>query len=310
MANITATAPKRRIKKGKIHEGNPVATVIMYAIAVLSCIICVYPIYYVAIMSISTPHAINTGLVWFWPDAFNLDPYQIIVEDSAIWSAYGNTIIYVAGSVLLMLTTCLLAGYPLTCRQMLGRKIITTYIMIPMYFSAGAIPMYLHMRQYGMINNPFVMFLTHGYSIWYIILTRTYLLSIPDALRDSAKIDGANHFRTLFNIFMPLAKPIIAVIAIYTVINVWNGWMTASLYLTNLDYQPLQLYLRRVLVQAKGDLGKADSPAEAAKLAEMEYNAASLQYALIIFTTAPVLAVYPFFQKYFVKGTMVGSVKG
>lgn len=310
MANITATAPKRRIKKGKIHEGNPVATVIMYAIAVLSCIICVYPIYYVAIMSISTPHAINTGLVWFWPDAFNLDPYQIIVEDSSIWSAYGNTIIYVAGSVLLMLTTCLLAGYPLTCRQMLGRKIITTYIMIPMYFGAGAIPMYLHMRQYGMINNPFVMFLTHGYSIWYIILTRTYLLSIPDALRDSAKIDGANHFRTLFNIFMPLAKPIIAVIAIYTVINVWNGWMTASLYLTNLDYQPLQLYLRRVLVQAKGDLGKPNSPAEQKKLAEMEYNAASLQYALIIFTTAPVLAVYPFFQKYFVKGTMVGSVKG
>ena len=310
MANITATTPKRRIKKGKIHEGNPIATVIMYAIAVLSSVICIYPIYYVAIMSISTPHAINTGLVWFWPDAFNLDPYQIIVEDSKIWTAYGNTIIYVAGSVLLMLTTCLLAGYPLTCRNMIGRKIITTYIMIPMYFSAGAIPMYLHMRQYGMINNPFVMFLTHGYSIWYIILTRTYLLSIPDALRDSAKIDGANHFRTMFNIFMPLAKPIIAVIAIYTVINVWNGWMTASLYLTNMDYQPLQLYLRRVLVQAKGDLGVASSAAEQKKFAEMEYNAASLQYALIIFTTAPVLAVYPFFQKYFVKGTMVGSVKG
>ena len=310
MANITATAPKRRIKKGKIHEGNPIATVIMYVIAVLSSIICIYPIYYVAIMSISTPHAINTGLIWGWPDAFNLDPYQIIVEDSAIWSAYGNTIIYVVGSVLLMLTTCLLAGYPLTCRNMIGRKVITVYIMIPMYFGAGAIPTYLHMRQYGMINNPFVMFLTHGYSMWYIILTRTYLLSIPDALRDSAKIDGANHFRTLFNIFMPLAKPIIAVIAIYTVINVWNAWMTASLYLTNLDYQPLQLYLRRVLVTAKGDLGKGNSPSELAKLAEMEYNAASLQYALIIFTTVPVLAVYPFFQKYFVKGTMVGSVKG
>ena len=310
MANITATAPKRRIKKGKIHEGNPIATVIMYAIAVLTSIICVYPIYYVAIMSISTPHAINTGLVWVWPDAFNLDTYKIIVDDSAIWTAYGNTIIYVVGSVLLMLTTCLLAGYPLTCRNLIGRKLITVYIMIPMYFGAGVIHVYLHMRSYGMINNPFVMFLTHGYSMWYIILTRTYLLSIPDALRDSAKIDGANHFRTLFNIFMPLAKPIIAVIAIYTVINVWNGWMTASLYLTNLDYQPLQLYLRRVLVTAKGDLGVANSPSEAAKLAEMEYNAAGLQYALIVFTTAPVLAVYPFFQKYFVKGTMVGSVKG
>lgn len=297
-------------KRTKLHEGSPVATVILYAVAILSAIICVYPMWYVLCMSISNPVSIDAGRIWFWPDAFNLDPYQIIMANPELWRAYANTIFYVVGSVLVMLTTCMLAGYPLTCRTMLGRKIITTYIMIPMYFGAGLIPMYLHMRTYGMIDNPFVMFLTHGYNIWYIILTRTYLLSIPDALRDSAKIDGANHFRTLFNIFLPLAKPIIAVIAIYTVINVWNGWMTASLYLLNKDYQPLQLFLRRVLVTAKGDPIGGDSPSKMAWLEKMRFNSVGLQYALIIFTTAPVLAVYPFFQKYFVKGTMVGSVKG
>jgi putative aldouronate transport system permease protein len=142
-----------------------------------------------------------------------------------------------------------------------------------------------------------------------VILTRTYLLSIPDALRDSAKIDGASHFRTLFQIFMPLSKPIIAVLAIYTFVNVWNGWSTANIYLRDVTLQPLQLYLRRMLRQAS-EVMKPTSPEEAKILEQQRTLAVSLQYAMIIFTTFPVLVVYPFFQKYFVKGVMVGSVKG
>ena len=204
----------------------------------------------------------------------------------------------------------MLAAYPLTCRNMIGRKQITTFFLIPMYFGAGLIPTFLTYSSYGFVDNPIVMILTHGHSIWYMILTRTYLLSIPEALRDSAKIDGASHFRTLFNIFLPLAKPIIAVIAIYTVIGVWNGWSTANIYLRDTSMQPLQLYLRRVLIKTTSALTDGLTKEQQKLMEEQRAANMTLRYSMIIFTTLPVLCVYPFFQKYFVKGAMVGSVKG
>ena len=297
-------------KKTHLHEGSPVATVIMYVVAAFAALICLYPMWYVFCNSISDVAAVDSQKVWLYPIGFSIDAYKVIVVEDQLWRAYGMTIFYVVGSVLMMLCFCLLAAYPLTCRNMIGRKLVTLYFMIPMYFGAGLIPTYLTYRTYGFVDNIFTMIICHGYSIWYTILTRTYLLSIPEALRDSAKIDGANHFRTLFSILMPLAKPIIAVIAIYTVINVWNGWMTASLYILDKKLQPLQLYLRRVLVNATEKPGIGSSPSELAYLEQLRFNNVGLQYAMIIFTTLPVIMVYPFFQKYFVKGVMVGSVKG
>ena len=297
-------------KRTHLHEGSPVATVIMYVIAAFSALICIYPMWYVFCNSISDVWYVDSMKVWLYPIGFSLDAYEVIISKANMWRAYGMTIFYVAGSVLMMLCFCLLAAYPLTCKNMIGRKLVTLYFMIPMYFGAGLIPTYLTYRGYGFVNNPLTMIVCHGYSIWYTILTRTYLLSIPEALRDSAKIDGANHFRTLFSILMPLAKPIIAVIAIYTVIGVWNGWMTANLYILNTDLQPLQLYLRRVLINATEKLDVGSTPAEKALLEKLRLSNVGLQYGMIIFTTAPVIMVYPFFQKYFVKGVMVGSVKG
>ena len=305
MATVTA-----KKKKSRLHEGSMVATVLMYIAAVFAAIICLYPMWYVFCNSISDVFYVDSMKVWLYPIGFTVDAYRAIVIQSAMWKAYAMTIFYVAGSVVLMLTFCMLAAYPLTCRNMIGRKFITIYFMVPMYFGAGLIPTYLTYRGYGFVDNPLTMIILHGSSIWYVILTRTYLLSIPEALRDSAKIDGANHFRTLFSILMPLAKPIIAVIAIYTVIGVWNGWMTANLYLLDKNLQPLQLYLRRVLISATERPGIGNNPSERAYLEKLRLSNVGLKYAMIIFTTAPVIAVYPFFQKYFVKGVMVGSVKG
>ena len=297
-------------KRSRIHEGNPVATVAIYAICIFLGLICVYPMYYVLCMSISSTYAVEARKVFFYPIDVTFQAYKVIFLKNDLWRAYGNTIIYLIGSVVGQLIFCLLAAYPLTCKNMIGRKPITTYFLIPMYFGAGLIPTFLTYKNFGFVNNPIVMIVTHCHSIWYMILTRTYLLSIPEALRDSAKIDGANHFRTLFQIFMPLAKPIIAVLAIYTFVGVWNGWSTANIYLRDTSLQPLQLYLRRVLIKATESASVPSSPAEQKFMEEKRMANVTLQYGMIIFTTLPVLCVYPFFQKYFVKGVMVGSVKG
>ena len=296
-------------KRSHIHEGNPVFTVLIYAVCIFLGLICIYPMYYVLIMSLSETAAVEQGKVFFYPIGWNPHAYKVVFAKTELWRAYGNTIIYVIGSILGQLTFCLLAAYPLTCKNMIGRKQLTAYFLLPMYFGAGLIPTFLTYKNFGFVDNPITMVLTHCHSVWYVILTRTYLLSIPDALRDSAKIDGASHFRTLFQIFMPLSKPIIAVLAIYTFVNVWNGWSTANIYLRDASLQPLQLYLRRMLRQAQA-ITEPKSPEEAAIMEQQRTLAVSLQYAMIIFTTAPVICVYPFFQKYFVKGVMVGSVKG
>lgn len=304
MSNLT------KKKRAKIHEGNPVATVAMYAFAILLCAVCIYPMWYVLCCSLSSGDYVDAQLVWWRPMGFTIHAYRMIVLKNEMWRAYANTIVYVIGSVLLQLTFCLLAAYPLTCKNMIGRKQITTYFLIPMYFGAGLIPTFLTYSSYGLVDNPLIMILAHGHSIWYMILTRTYLLSIPEALRDSAKIDGASHFRTMFNIFLPLAKPIIAVIAIYTVIGVWNGWSTANIYLRDTSLQPLQLYLRRVLIKSTNALKEGLTMKEQALAEQQRMANMTLRFSMIIFTTLPVLCVYPFFQKYFVKGVMVGSVKG
>ena len=179
-----------------------------------------------------------------------------------------------------------------------------------MYFSGGLIPSFMVMKMFGLYNNVWAMIIPHSYSIWYIILTRTYFLSIPETMREAAKIDGASCYQILFKIYLPLAKPILAVVAIYTIVMVWNGWFTAMVYLKDLKLQPLQLYLRRVLVAMTQKLDKPGTKQEMELLAKTRLANLSLQYAMIIFTTLPVIFTYPFFQKYFVKGVMLGSLKG
>ena len=190
-----------------------------------------------------------------------------------------------------------------------GRKFFVTYLLIPMYFGGGLIPSFLLINQLGIYNTRWAIIIPSAFSIWNLILVRTFFSSLPEELRESAKMDGAGHLRILFQIFLPLSKAILAVVAIYSIVGQWNSWFNAQVYLPSTSLQPLQMYLKRVLVQLSVDLRTTTSVEMEEAVAKM-FSATQLKYSMIIFTTLPIIFTYPFFQKYFIKGVMVGSLKG
>ncbi|MEA4890606.1 MAG: carbohydrate ABC transporter permease [Clostridiaceae bacterium] len=296
-------------KRNQIKEGTTIGNIIIYAVMILVCFITLYPMYYALILSISDPLEAATMQVYFFPKGLYFRSYAVLVKDTAMWRAYGNTILYVVTGTAMMLLTSATCAYSLTSKKLLGRKIVVIYLLIPMYFSGGLIPSFLLVSQLGLYNTIWAIIIPGGFSIWHIILTRTYFASIPENLRESARIDGANNFSILARIYIPLAKPILAVVSIYTIVGIWNNWFSAMVYLPDLNLQPLQMYLRRVLVEQTVDLTKL-SMAEAEAMARLKLSNSQLKYSMIIFTTLPVIFAYPFFQKYFVKGVMLGSLKG
>ena len=241
-------------KKNRIREGSKTANVIIYSIAFLLALICLYPMYYVLILSLSQPRAAATMQVYWVPKGFYLGGYEKIFGDKLLWSSYLNTIMYAAAEMLLMLLTCSTFAYALSVKTLKHRKLVNAFILIPMYFSGGTIPLFMMVMKYGLYNTPFSLILVGGYSIWYIILIKSYFSTIPETLREAAKIDGASHYQIWLDVYLPVAKPILAVIALYTIVNVWNSWFNAALFLADQKIQPLQLYLRRVLVQGAVDL--------------------------------------------------------
>ena len=300
---------KRIARRNHIREGSPLATGVLGFIAVALGLVTVYPMYYVLILSISDPAAAMTMRVYWVPDGFNLDSYRLLVRDSEMWRAYLNTILYIVPTTLLMLATCLMGAFPLTVKGLRFRKWINMYLLVPMYFSGGMIPSFLLIVKLGLYDQPLSQILPACFSIWNIILTKAYLSSIPESLRESARIDGANIYQILLRVYVPMAKPILAVISVYTIVGVWNSWFNAMVYLPHTTWQPLQLYLRRVLVENTQDLTRTLTAEESLERALRQMSTAQLKYAMIIFTTLPVLCAYPFFQRYFVKGIMLGSLK-
>ena len=296
-------------QKHGIREGSRLASMLIYLATGLCCIVTVYPMYYVLIRSVSAPEHALAGDMLLFPKGFDLNSYRVILSDTTLCRAYGNTLLYVAVTTLLMLLFCTLCAYPLCMPGLLGKKAVVTYLLVPMYFSGGLIPTFLVMNRLGLYNNIWAVILPGSLSIWNIILARTYFASIPDTIRESAAIDGASHFTILLRIYTPLAKPILAVISIYTIVITWNSWFNALVYLPDTALQPLQLYLRRVLLENTVDLTKLPMN-EVAEAVRRSLSNVQLKYAMIIFTTLPVLFAYPFFQKHFVKGIMVGSLKG
>jgi putative aldouronate transport system permease protein len=293
----------------KISEGSQTVTICMYVLAAIIAIITLYPMYYVLILSVSEPAVAATMKVYFFPKGFDLSSYQIIVKDPDLWRAYANTILYVVATTILMLITSVMVAYPLTVKSLFGRKYINMFLLITMYFSGGMIPSFLLITKLGLYDSPMSMIIPSCFSVWNIILVKSFLGNIPEALREAAKIDGANTYQTLFRVYLPMSKPILAVIAVYTIVSVWNSWFNALIYLPHEEWQPLQLYLRRILVDQTQNMTKMMSPDEAKIAAAKQLSNAQLQYAMIIFSSLPVLFTYPFFQRYFVKGITLGSLK-
>lgn len=300
---------KAKEMNNKIHEGSKAVDAVIVFLMILVCFITLYPMYYVLILSVSDPLEVAAKSVYFWPKGFYLDSYRVLCTDMKMWNSYLYTVIYVVADTALMLLTCVLCAYPLTSKHLLGKKFVVAFLLIPMYFGGGLIPTYLLMVKLNLYNNIWAIIVPGAFSIWNIILVRTFLNSIPETLREAAFIDGASHFKVLFKIYLPLSKPILAVIAIYTSVGVWNSWFNAMVYLPNENIQPLQLYLRRVLIDQTVNLAQLPA-AEVEAAVRKQLSNMQLKYAMIIFTTLPIIFTYPFFQKYFVKGVMIGSLKG
>ena len=265
------------------------------------------PLAYVVIASFMDPNVLNNqGLSFRFRD-LTLDAYKRVLENGMIWRGFVNAFFYsIAFTVITVLVT-LLAAYPMSKKELVGRNFINTIFVITMFFSGGLIPTFILINQLHMVNTIWAILIPNAFNVWNMILARTYYQSLPKELREASQIDGASEIQHFFKIMMPLCKPIIAVLALWSFVGMWNSYFDAMIYLNDAKLQPLQLVLRSILVQntpQPGMIADIQSTAEMSKVAEL------LKYATIVVSSLPLLIMYPFFQKYFDSGVMVGSVKG
>lgn len=273
---------------------------------ILLCVM--YPMYFMVIASFSDPTAVNNGQAFLLPKGMNLGGYKKILGYSMIWTGYKNSIIYTFVATSISIIVTMMLAYTLSKKRFAGKRLLLLYVMIPMYFSGGMIPTFLLVQSLGLYNNPAVMIIIGMVSTFNVIVARTSIQNtIPEELYEAAWMDGCSHIRFFFEIVMPLSKAIIAVLILYYGIANWNGYMNALIYLNSREYQPLQIVLREILIQSQI---AADLTAGAEDAVKKQYETELMKYALIIVATLPVMTAYPFLQKYFTKGIMIGSVKG
>ena len=279
-----------------------------YAVLGIITVLVLYPLYFIVIASFSDPDAINTGQVVFFPKGFNTLGYQRIFENTKIWRAYGNTIFYTFVGTAINIIMTMLFAYPLSRKDFSGRKFMTFFMMFTMYFQGGLMPTYLLMQKIGLYDTPWVMVLLPALNVFNVIIAKTNIQhNIPEELYEAASIDGCSHFKFFWQIVMPLSKSIMAVLVLYYGVAHWNEFMNGLVYLRDEGLYPLQLVLRGILVQNQAS---ADMMTDIESMLEQQKAAELIKYGLIIVSALPVLVIYPFLQKYFAKGVMVGAVKG
>lgn len=296
--------------KAKKNFGSLVFDIAIYMIAGFAALITIWPFIYVLSMSLSDPAEVVKQSIWLLPKGFTLEAYKKVVNYPDIWQSYRNTIFYTVTGTILNCLMSSLGAYPLTRKGLYGRKLLVYYLIIPMYFSGGLIPGFILINKLGLYNNFLVMIIPGMVSIWNIILMRTYFSTLPDSLFESAIVDGANDLQILFKMYLPLSKPILAVISIYTAVGIWNSWFAALIYLPNKQLHPLQMFLVNVLIKSSGDVSRIMASAEESEgFLKMQMTAQQIRYSIIIFSSLPIICVYPFLQKYFIKGALLGSLK-
>lgn len=277
-----------------------------YIILFLLIIITLYPCYYVLVASVSDPSQIyNDGGLLLYPKKFAVYSYAEVLRHKPLWTGYGNSIFYVVAGGALSVMLTVIGAFGLTRKGLPGKNGIMMAILFTMYFSGGLIPTYIVVKALGLLDTPLAMILPGAVSTYNLIITISYFNGLPDALEEAAKIDGASDYTVLFRIMLPLAKPIIAVIALYYMVAIWNNYFTALVYITDKRLQPLQMVLREILIQNDTNAVAGTDQADAAQA-----YAENVKYATIVVSTVPILCVYPFIQKYFVKGVTIGAVKG
>jgi len=284
-----------------------------YIYVLLAFLIVFYPLIYMISASISNPKFVGSGEMWLWPKGITFDGYKRVFENTSIWIGYGNTILYTVVGTAINLIVTLPAAYALSRKDFVGRNFFMGMFMVTMFFGGGLVPTYLLVKQLGMINSMWAIVIPSAASIWNIIVSRTFFQSsIPKELQEAAQIDGCTNMRLFVKIILPLSMPIIAVMALFYGVGNWNSYFSALIYLNDSFKYPLQLVLRQILVlqemAAQGG-GAIDASTAAAMNSKAEI-AALVKYAVIIVATLPVIVIYPFLQRYFVQGVMIGSVKG
>ena len=268
-------------------------------------LIVLYPLYFIVIASISDPDAVLAGKVILYPVDITLSGFQKIFERTDVWRGYLNTIIYTVITVILSLVVTIPAGWALSRKTLPGKKFWMIYFIIPMFFGGGLIPFYNVMSGFGLINTIWSIILPAILSVWNLFMTKTFFeSSVPNGLIEAAKIDGAGHFRTFVLIVLPLAKAIMAVMALYYAVGQWNSYFNAMIFLQDENLYPLQLVLKEILIASESTVGGSGET-----ILEQYRLANQLKYASVIVSSLPVLMLYPFVQKYFAQGAMIGSLK-
>lgn len=282
--------------------------VIVYMIATVLLLIVLYPLILVVSNSISDPGLVASGKVWLFPKKMNLEGYRAVFGAREIMVGYANTFFYTVVGTIINLIVTLPAGYALTKKTMPGRNLIMTMFMITMYFSGGMIPTFLVINKLGLYNSRWVLLISGAFSVYNCIICRSFFDALPRELEESAEIDGCSPPRIFMQIVMPLSKALLGVMVLYFGVGHWNSYFNAMIYILDEDKKPLQLVLRRILVQAQSLATSAEEGGEYANM--MMQREQLIRYAVIVVSAAPLMILYPFLQKYFDKGVLIGSVKG
>lgn len=292
------------LKLGTTDKILLLAGYIMLGLFVLAIVV---PLIYIAAASFMDPNVLNNQGITLDVSKWTTDAYARVLKNEMIWRGFANSFFYAAAFTIISVFVTLLAAYPMSKKDFVGKKLFNTIFIITMFFGGGLIPTYLLINQLHMIDTVWAILLPGAFSVWNMILARTYYQSVPLELREASAVDGAGELKHFFAILLPVCKPIIAVLALWQFVGMWNSYFDAMIYLNDADMQPLQLVLRSILIQntpQPGMIADIQSTAEMSKIAEL------LKYSTIVVSSLPLLIMYPFFQKYFDSGVMVGSIKG
>ena len=304
---LNMTTKKKKSEFAKLPTGDKILILIAYAILALFLIAIILPVIYIILASFVDPVTLQNSGLSFDFSKWTTTAYTRVLSNSQIWVGFKNALIYSILFTVVSVVVTLLAAYPMSRADFKGKGFFNVIFVITMFFGGGLIPTYLLISDLGMLDTIWAILLPGAFSVWNMIIARTYYRGIPQDLQEAAEIDGANEMVYFFKVLLPVCTPIIATIAMWQFVGMWNSYFDAMIYLNSASKQPLQLVLRSILIQNQPEPGMVadmQSTAERAQLAEL------LKYATIIISSLPLMIMYPFFQKYFDNGIMAGAVKG
>jgi len=290
--------------RGLVRSGEGVWRAAMALFTGLLAFLALYPILYTFSMSLSAPVAVMKKEVWLLPIGFSLNSYKLVFRDATIWQAYFNTVWYTLVGTAISMTLTMIAAYPLTRKTFFLRKPMLFMIVFTLFFSGGLVPLFILVSRLGLYDTRWAMVLPYAISAWFVLVARTYLSGIPESLMESARIDGANEIRILWRIILPLSGPIIATLTLFSAVDRWNDYFSALIFLQSADKYPLQIFLMRTLILLSQQFAQGINVGIERSTALEQFK-----YAAIMVSVLPILFVYPFLQRFFVQGVLIGGIK-